>query len=214
MHPWSVGREATAMPRKQTKAADARPKDRRASPVKSVAARGARAAAQARASAWVLALPDQLTQDIGPLARDRHAGVILVESDEWMSRRPYHRQRLALLLLNAREFAEECRAAGRAVHCAQGRASIVDLVRSAHRELGAEGPIVCMQPAEHEMRAELAPLVKEGVLSFVAHEGWMTTADDLGPMPKGGWRMDAFYRRVRKRLDIMVDDAGRPEGGA
>lgn len=214
MHPRSVGREATAMPRKQTKAADARPKDRRASPVKSVAARGARAAAQARASAWVLALPDQLTQDIGPLARDRHAGVILVESDEWMSRRPYHRQRLALLLLNAREFAEECRIAGRAVHCAQGRASIVDLVRSAHRELGAEGPIVCMQPAEHEMRAELAPLVKEGVLSFVVHEGWMTTADDLGPMPKGGWRMDAFYRRVRKRLDIMVDDAGRPEGGA
>ncbi|MEY4833270.1 MAG: hypothetical protein RL527_1483 [Planctomycetota bacterium] len=163
---------------------------------------------------WVLVLPDQLTQEVGPLARDPRSGVILLESDEWMSRRPYHRQRLALLLLNSREFAEECRAAGRRVHVACGRASMAELIRDVHRSIGGAGPILCMQPAEREMRSELAPLAAEGLLAFVPHQGWMTTTDDFGPTPKGGWRMDAFYRRVRKRLGILVDPAGRPEGGA
>ena len=175
---------------------------------------GATAASPHAPGQWVLVLPDQLTQEVGPLARDPRAGVVMVESREWMARRPYHRQRLALLLLNAREFAAECRAAGRPVLEASGEAPIVELVRGAHRTLGAVGPLLCMQPAEREVRAELAPLVAEGVLTFVQHEGWMTTADDFGPMPRGGWRMDAFYRRVRKRLGIMVDAAGRPEGGA
>jgi deoxyribodipyrimidine photolyase-related protein len=216
LHPPDAAREAATMHRPRTKALDVPPERRSVgrSP-------GVRSAEQAdapppglRSAVWVLALPDQLTNEVGPLASDPQAGVLLVESDEWMSRRPNHRQRLALLLLNAREFADECRAAGRAVHCERGAAPMVELVRSAHRSLAPAGPIVCMQPAEREMRAELEPLVAEGLLRFVPHEGWMTSPDDLGPMPKGGWRMDAFYRRVRKRLGIMVDASGRPEGGA
>lgn len=216
LHPRGAAREAAAMPRPRTTGADAPRTSRSSATVHAgrVVAQAESAGRGDRATTWVLALPDQLTQDVGPLARDPRAGVIMVESDEWMSRRPYHRQRLAMLLLNAREFADECRAASRPVHCARGSGSIIDLVRAAHRALGAPGAFVCMQPAEREMRAELAPLVAEGVVAFVPHEGWMTTAEDFGPMPKGGWRMDAFYRRVRKRLGIMVDAAGRPEGGA
>jgi deoxyribodipyrimidine photolyase-related protein len=91
---------------------------------------------------------------------------------------------------------------------------MAELIRDVHRSIGGAGPILCMQPAEREMRSELAPLAAEGLLAFVPHQGWMTTTDDFGPTPKGGWRMDAFYRRVRKRLGILVDPAGRPEGGA
>jgi deoxyribodipyrimidine photolyase-like uncharacterized protein len=53
---------------------------------------------------WLI-LPDQLDRDGW---RDRLAartaacaGAVLVESREWLSRRPYHRQRVALILLNA-----------------------------------------------------------------------------------------------------------------
>jgi len=216
LHPPDVGREAAPMPRAGTRLVSS-PSIESERPWRGSGQAHAEVSAEpsvATDAPWVLVLPDQLTQEVGPLARDPRSGVILVESDEWMSRRPYHRQRLALLLLNSREFAEECRAAGRRVHVACGRASIAELIRDVHRSIGGAGPILCMQPAEREMRSELAPLAAEGLLTFVPHQGWMTTTDDFGPMPKGGWRMDAFYRRVRKRLGILVDPAGRPEGGA
>ena len=216
LHPPDVGREAAPMPRAGTRLVSS-PSIESERPWHGSGQAHAEVSAEpsvATDAPWVLVLPDQLTQEVGPLARDPRSGVILVESDEWMSRRPYHRQRLALLLLNSREFAEECRAAGRRVHVACGRASTAELIRDVHRSIGGAGPILCMQPAEREMRSELAPLAAEGLLTFVPHQGWMTTTDDFGPMPKGGWRMDAFYRRVRKRLGILVDPAGRPEGGA
>ena len=61
------------------------------------ASRSGRSAATTR----VLVLPDQLSLEIGPVAAADPCSteVWLVESGEWLSRRPYHRQRLAWILL-------------------------------------------------------------------------------------------------------------------
>jgi deoxyribodipyrimidine photolyase-related protein len=164
-------------------------------------------------SGWVLVAPDQLTLDIGPLARDRNAGVLLVESEEWLSRRPYHRQRLAWILLAMRAFALEAAADGRCVRYESTDGPIVEAVERFTR---GSRRVQLMQPAERELRAELAPLVERGLVEIVPHEGWLTTGEDFRasfPKAKPPYRMDTFYRTVRKRTGILVEK-GKPVGGA
>lgn len=163
-------------------------------------------------SNWVLVFPDQLSLTLGPASRaDRHrAGIVLVESGEWLSRRPYHRQRLAWILLSQRAFAIEAADSGFDVRVVRGDLPMVDLVRSV---LAETGPLVAMEPAERETRAEFAPLVAEGSLRFEPHDGFMTSAADLdAARTSEGWRMDRFYQQVRKRTGVLME-RGKPLGG-
>jgi deoxyribodipyrimidine photolyase-related protein len=161
---------------------------------------------------WILVFPDQLHLGLGPVARaDRHrTAVLLVESGEWLSRRPYHRQRLAWILLSQRAFALEAAESGFHVRVVRGDLPMVDLVRSV---LPDTGPLVAMEPAEREARAEFAPLVSDGSLHFERHDGFLTTAADLDAgRTSEGWRMDRFYQHVRRRTDILME-RGKPIGG-
>ena len=56
---------------------------------------------------WVFVPYDQLTDAVGPLAREDPAelGIVVVESRWKARRRPYHHQKLALVLSNLRHFA-------------------------------------------------------------------------------------------------------------
>ena len=71
-----------------------------------------------------------------------------------------------------------------------------------------------MEPAERELREDLAPLVSEGAIEVVPHEGWLTTPDQFRRSSRKGppWRMDAFYRLVRRESGILMAD-GKPVGG-
>lgn len=161
----------------------------------------------------ILVLPDQLNLSIGPAARarPRECTLVLVESGEWLTRRPYHRQRLAWILLSQRTFALEAAEAGFLVRVLRGDAPISALLAEAAAELG---PLVAMDPAEREVRAELAALATSGALSFEPHDGFMTTAADLAAgRTAEGWRMDRFYQHVRRRTGVLMDAAGKPLGG-
>ena len=174
--------------------------------------RAAAAEGASRAASWILVLPDQLNLLLGPVSRaDRHrSGVVLVESGEWLSRRPYHRQRLAWILLSQRAFAIEASDSGFDVRVIRGDLPMVDLLRGV---LAETGPLVAMEPAEREMRAEFAPLVSEGSLRFEPHDGFMTSAADLdAARTSEGWRMDRFYQHVRKRTGVLME-RGKPLGG-
>jgi len=162
---------------------------------------------------WVFVPYDQLTDQIGPLAREDPStlGIVLVETPAKGRRRPYHKQKLALLLANLRHFALEQAARGVAIHHVvhpDGYAPALAAWAAEH------GPLRMMEPAERELRVELAPLVKEGQLVVLPHEGWLTTSDDFergcGASPP--WRMDAFYRQVRRRTGILME-GGKPVGG-
>ncbi|MEY2714977.1 MAG: Deoxyribodipyrimidine photo-lyase-related protein, partial [Planctomycetota bacterium] len=69
---------------------------------------------------------------------------MLLESGEWLSRRPYHRQRLAWILLSQRSFAIEAAEAGFHVVYLRGDAPMVDLIRGANLDRTLQG----MEPAE------------------------------------------------------------------
>ncbi|MBM4105193.1 MAG: deoxyribodipyrimidine photolyase [Phycisphaerae bacterium] len=160
-------------------------------------------------------LPDQLSLEAS--IRDEEAeGILLVESREWLSRRPYHRQRVGLILLNSRSFVEEARRLGRAVELLRGDAPMVDLLGSwiAARADSSAPRLRGWRPAEREMRQELTPLVERGDLAWEENPFFLTDAgtfrDSVG---KEGFRMDSFYRRVRQKSGILMDDGDRPIGG-
>lgn len=167
---------------------------------------------------FVFVAPDQLSDRIGPLARAAPAelGVVVVESPRKARLRPYHRQKLALVLTALRHFALEQAASGRrVVHLVAADDDTGDYASVLRPFARAHGPLLAMTPAERELRRDLQPLVDEGLLELVPHEGWLSTAADFEAAgPAGGpWRMDAFYRAVRRRTGILMDARGKPEGG-
>jgi deoxyribodipyrimidine photolyase-related protein len=160
---------------------------------------------------WLFVPYDQLHDGIGPLAHEpaHELGIVLVESRAKAAARPYHRQKLALVLSNLRHFALEQQARGVAVR----HVATAGDYASALAPLAAElGPLRVMRPAERELRVELQPLLADGRLVELAHEGWLTSSDDFAAGNGPPWRMDAFYRRVRQRTGVLMQ-RGKPVGG-
>ena len=113
--------------------------------------------------------------------------------------------KLALILANMRAFALEQAGRGVAVRYVAGEAPYA----AALAEVAAEtGPLRVMEPSERELRVELQPLVRTGAMELLPHEGWLTTRDDFlaacGEAPP--WRMDRFYRHVRRRTGFLMED--------
>jgi deoxyribodipyrimidine photolyase-related protein len=163
---------------------------------------------------WVYVHADHLTDAVGPLARLSPAdtGIVMVESRPWFSRRPYHRQRLATIIANMRAFAAEQRARGVTVEYLEGPEPLGEALA---RVVATRGPLTMMEAAEREVRRELAPLVDAGKLIVVPHEGWLTTREEFAAATGrgGAFRMDAFYRAVRRRTGLLMDADGKPLGG-
>jgi deoxyribodipyrimidine photolyase-related protein len=189
----------------------------RASPPAEAPSVVARPEDPARMRHWWAVLPDQLDlchwRQVASAARSRGEplpGVVLVESGEWLRRRPYHRQRVAIILLNLRAFAAELRGEGFDVDERRTAGTMVDALREA---AVLRGPMLAHEPAEREVRAELRPLVEGGALRFVPNPHWVTTDSDFRAAASGrGWKMDSFYRAVRARTGILMK-AGAPVGG-
>ena len=162
---------------------------------------------------WLYVPYDQLSAAIGPLSREEPSdlGIVLVENPWKASRRPYHRQKLALVLANGRHFALEQAARGVAVRLEVASALYRDALAPVSRELG---PMRVMRPAERELRVDLAPLVQSGGLIEIPHEGWLSTDDDFAASqkPSPPWRMEAFYRQLRRRTGLLMSD-DKPLGG-
>jgi len=160
---------------------------------------------------WVYVPYDQLTADVGPLAEASpgELGIVMVESADKGSRRPYHKQKLQWVLANGRHFALEQARRGVLVDFRAGEAPIPEQLREAVAE---HGPLEVRRPAEAELRRELAPLFADGALVERPHDGWLTEDADFDELGDPPWRMDVFYRRVRKRTGILMED-GKPLGG-
>jgi deoxyribodipyrimidine photolyase-related protein len=162
---------------------------------------------------WLLVPYDQLTDGVGPLSREdpEDLGIVVVENRWKARRRPYHRQKLALVLSSLRHFALEQAERGVAVRHVVGDAPYARILEPVARELG---PLRLMGPAERELRADLEPLVENGAIEIIPHEGWLTTREQFDAAFARGkpWRMDAFYRTVRRDTGILMRN-GKPVGG-
>jgi len=162
---------------------------------------------------WVYVPYDQLHDGLGLLAeRDpRSLGLVFVENPTRAAARPYHQQKLALVLANQRHFALEQAARGVAVrYLVADTRGFAGALEDIARTLG---PLVVHTPAERALRVELAPLMGT-VLHERPHTGWLSTRDQfLRAAPDGPpWRMDAFYRLLRRESGVLMD-GDRPRGG-
>ena len=168
----------------------------------------------ATAKTWHFVSYDQLNLQLGPWSEGSpaHAGLVFVESLWKPNQRPYHKQKLAFLLSSMRHFALEAARHGHPVVYLAGADSYCDALK---KFADKYGPIQFMRPAERELRTHLAPLVQSGLLIEHPHTGWLTTPKDFLNAIEGkkSWRMDSFYRVVRKRTQILMNEDGKPEGG-
>ena len=167
-----------------------------------------------RGRRWIFIPPDQLSDQIGPLSREpaRQLGIVLVETPAKAARRPYHQQKLALVLANLRHFALEQAARGVAVRHLVSPAGYAAALSPLAAGLG---PLRMMRAAERELRTELQPLVESGALQVQPHEGWLTSETDFKESQHGGrppFRMDAFYRQVRRGTGLLMEK-DKPAGG-
>jgi len=157
---------------------------------------------------------DQLNDQIGPLSQypPEQTTIIMIESSWKGTRRSYHKQKLAYILANSRNFALE--QAKRGVHV---------IYRSCTTRFSVElskviseydfTSIQMMEPAERELRLDIEPLVEKKIINIVPHEGWLSTTQDLlATRQYPPWRMDSFYQRLRKKTGILMKN-GKPIGG-
>lgn len=162
---------------------------------------------------WIYVPYDQLNDSMGPLSREnpRNLGIVLIENRWKAELRPYHKQKLALILSNMRHFALEQSARGVAVRYLVGDGPYRTALEPVVRDVG---PVKVMAPAEWELRKDLEPLVNSGLIRMIPHEGCMTAPELLEKVEKPGpqWRMDAFYREARRESGILMAK-GKPLGG-
>ncbi len=164
--------------------------------------------------------------------------LLFLESDEWLRRRPYHRQKLATILLNQRAFAIECAQRGFLVRYESTTSSIAAALERCIAEISPCAPLLMMEAAEREVRAEIAPMIASGRMRVLPNELWLTTEADFAAShtadedvgaesastdeddaasasrqaARPTFRMDRFYRVVRQRTGILME-RGKPIGG-
>ena len=163
------------------------------------------------ADTWVWLAYDQLNAAFLKSLNLGNIGVVLVESSSKAKLRPYHQQKLGMLLSNQRHFALELQS--------QGIPVLYLLSTSTYGAVIAEvsqacGPVHCFRHAERELRKDVESLLHLGALVEHEHPGWLTPQSwflaSVGSEPP--YRMDAFYRKVRQQTGWMMED-GKPVGG-
>jgi deoxyribodipyrimidine photolyase-related protein len=165
---------------------------------------------------WIVVPYDQLdaTRSLVAEASPADTVLVFVESRAKARRRPYHRQKLALLLANERHFALEMAARGFRVAYHGGDGDFGEGLERVRAKHGAERFEV-MRPAERELREDFAAARARGLsVDERPNTLWLTTPEDFtGTFPQGApFRMDAFYRTVRRRTGVLMK-GGKAVGG-
>ncbi len=158
----------------------------------------------------VLVLGDQLNRRIGALAAadPGDARVLMIESRAMIEGRPFHRQRLHLVVAAMRRFAAELEDAGFAVD--YRRAPSLRAGLDAHRRAHDPEAVVATEPNSRPVRKLLAGLGVE----FVRSDQFLCHPDEFAEWAgdRTRLRMEDFYRWQRRRLGYLMD-GDEPAGG-
>lgn len=162
---------------------------------------------------WHFVAYDQLNKELLPEAEPKSLGLIFIETSWKAKQLPYHKQKLALQLSNQRHFALEMQQLGHPIRYVFSEEEYSVILE----EIGEEcGTITVSKPAELTLRKSISHLVDKGRVKILQHKGWLTTSEDfissIGNSPP--WRMDKFYRHIRKSRGILLDGDGKPVGGS
>ena len=178
---------------------------------------------QAKSRRWIYLPYDRLTDRTGPLheTAPESAGLILIESAAKGHRREYHKKKIALLLANERHFALEQAERGVAILYLTESGTHGDGLLKLQQEYNLP-PITLMKPAERELRVDLDHARKQGLkLNEVEDPTWLSTEADFDSVFKlkpgtdlpRAFIMDRFYRAMRKKTGVLMQQGGEPIGG-
>ncbi len=134
--------------------------------------------------------------------------VLLIESTDKGSALPWHRWKLVLVLSALRHFAEELRGEGYQVDH-RVAPSYAKGIRDHIAEFGPS-EVVAQEPAEWGISRSVGEVAR-----LLPDRRFLTTRQEFARWAQGRklLRMEDFYRWQRKRLRILVDRRGEPEGG-
>lgn len=164
---------------------------------------------------WVFVLYDQIST-FNPLITDPSKTCLIFIETSWKpNQRPYHKQKLILLLSAQRHFAMERGAEGFSIlyqfeegGYPSGLQSLWEkyrfpLVRSLEfQEREVQKEFEEWQSKDLKIQYELNPLFLSQFSEF------------RNIFPEGKKRLqETFYRAMRKKFGILMDDRGNPEGG-
>ena len=166
---------------------------------------------------WILG--DQLNLNQSALASLTDANptsvsVLMVESTDHIRIRPYHQQKLILVWSAMRHFAQELRSIGFKVtyaECDEFGSAVEAWVK-------AEGitDLRMMAPVDKPFAGLIAGLNLDCEINSIPnnHFIWSETEFTTWAKPRKRMLMEDFYREGRKRLNILMDEQGKPVGGA
>ena len=166
---------------------------------------------------WILGDQLSITQsalasltDVDPAS----VAVLMVESTDHVRVRPYHQQKLILVWSAMRHFAQELRSIG---------------FRVTYTECDRFGPAVeawvetegitdlrMMAPVDKPFAKQVAGLNLVCEINSIPnnHFIWSEAEFTTWAKPRKRMLMEDFYREGRKRLNILMDEQGKPVGGA
>ena len=144
--------------------------------------------------------------------------VVLLESVAKGASLPWHRQKLVLILSAMRHFAASLEAAGHRV-VQRNAPTYAEGLAALARELGATR-VVATEGREQDMVDELdraRALLSEAGVSLVLREdrGFLATREEFATWARGRkeYRMEWFYREMRRKHGILMEPDGTPSGG-
>ena len=179
------------------------------------------ATASSLAPTLVFVAPWECSRRIAQLPRAPDDSVIacFIESVEKGASRPWHRQKLVLILSAMRHFADALLAAGYRVDYRRADSYETGLLAAA-QEHGAQR-VVASEGREWEMATSLERarilLDTAGIaLEMRADRGFLATRDEFAAWAAGKkeLRMEFFYRQMRRKHRILIEADGTPTGGA
>jgi deoxyribodipyrimidine photolyase-related protein len=166
---------------------------------------------------WVLGT--QLHPDAGPLGRaPAGSRVLMIESRGFARRKPYHRDKLALVFGAMRRFRDELRERGYEVEYIEAETFREGL--AAYFEAHPEDTLVAMRSPSYRSGPRMAELVGDvgGDLEVVENELFASTRRAFDEWANGSgsesFRHEDFYRWMRRETGVLMTDEGEPVGGA
>lgn len=131
----------------------------------------------------------------------------------------HSRHKITLIFSAMRHFAEDLRARGFEViyrRYEEGVANLCEAVRGALASSAAESVIVTM-PGEYRLLVEMQGWEDALGVPVLLREDtrFLTSREDFETWARGRkqLRMEYFYRDMRRRYTVLIDDDGEPEGG-
>jgi len=169
-----------------------------------------------------LILADQLTHDIAALqdVEQDNDIILMVEVNEEATYVKHHKKKIAFLFSAMRHFAEELREKGFTVHYTKldGPDNAGSFKNEIKRAVKNHKPdkIVTTFPGEYRVFEDMKTWEDDFGVEVEIHEDdrFLCAPEEFMEWAEGrkSLRMEYFYREMRKKYDILMDD-DKPEGG-